>query len=387
MPEKLPFKLYRRPRKNKPPVFYARYLRPDGNYTAGRSTGKSREKDARVAAWEYLQTGAVTTVHRVKLKDFAQGFFDWEGDWAVNKRAGGLRISPDHCRCKNAATKNHIVAHLGDRLLTELDSATVRRFRNDLYRSGLAGATINHILGCLRAILFAAEEANLLRNLPRIERAALNQRERGILATEEVARLFAVEWDDERVRVANMVAVSTGFRLSEIHGLKRRNILDGRIEITGSWSSRERCYKAGTKNGQLSRSVPIPPAVQSALEALMQLSPWSDPETYVFYTENAPDRPFEHIKITRGLVAALTRIGIDESERKRRNLTFHSHRHFFNSMLIEARVPLQKIQRLTGHLSAAMTQRYYHTDSLDDVAEVQRQLFTIVKPDLRQAAS
>ncbi len=65
-----------------------------------------------------------------------------------------------------------------------------------------------------------------------------------------------------------------------------------------------------------------------------------------------------------------------KKERKHRNITFHSHRHFFNSLLVESRVPLQKIQRLTGHLSTEMTQRYYHSDDLTDIADIQRKIFT-----------
>ena len=44
-----------------------------------------------------------------------------------------------------------------------------------------------------------------------------------------------------------------------------------------------------------------------------------------------------------------------------RRLSFHSWRHWFNSQLIEARVPPEKIRMLTGHSGSQVTLLYHHT--------------------------
>ncbi|MBT3273911.1 MAG: tyrosine-type recombinase/integrase [Spirochaetales bacterium] len=250
-----------------------------------------------------------------------------------------------------------------------------------MYKEGYAGSTINKALGCLRAILQTAEEAHLLRALPRIQRAGLNQKETGILTQDEVSRLFALEWEDHRCYVANLIAASTGFRLGEVLGIKRRNIIPGYIKITGSWSSRRRAFKPGLKNGQRSRTVPIPDSAETAIQELLKTSPWISPDSYLLFTKRTEEKPMEHIRATRAFAEMLTKLDppITQEERTRRSIHFHSHRHFFNSLLIESRIPLQKIQRLTGHLSEEMTQLYYHTDDLSDVAEVQMKVFDFSK--------
>jgi integrase len=81
--------------------------------------------------------------------------------------------------------------------------------------------------------------------------------------------------------------------------------------------------------------------------------------------------------ITRGLYRALAEIGIDDAERRRRHLSFHSWRHWLNSQLIEAHVPPEKIRMLTGHSSSEMTLLYYHAqvDAMADVRDVQTRMF------------
>ncbi|MDR0909023.1 MAG: site-specific integrase, partial [Spirochaetaceae bacterium] len=60
---------------------------------------------------------------------------------------------------------------------------------------------------------------------------------------------------------------------------------------------------------------------------------------------------------------------MDEAERRRRKLTPHAWRHFLNTMLRSNGVSDAKIQTITGHSSAAMTD-YYTDFRVDDLQEV-----------------
>lgn len=382
MPDRLPFHIYQRSLKSGKKIYYAKYLKPDGTYTAGRSTGQVTRKKAEIEAWKHIQTGTITEAENQTVQEFSKGFFDWDGQWSLSKRSAGRRLSREQCKRNNSVLENHVNRLLGQRYLSEIDTATVRHFRNTLYKEGYAGSTINKALGALRAILEYAEELHLLRGMPRIERAGLNQEERGILTPDEVKALFSLSWLDIRAYAANLIAASTGFRLSEILGIKFRNIEKDYINITGVWNWREQAYIDKLKNNQRSRRVPVPVSVQEAIEKLSDLHPFGpDPEHYILFSDHSPDYPVRDKFISNHFYKMLERLDppITPAERERRNITFHSHRHFFNSLLVESRIPLQKIQQLTGHLSASMTQRYYHQSNLDDVAEIQRELFTIVK--------
>ena len=239
MLERPPFTLYKRTLKSGKKVYYARFLRPNGTYTAGRSTKESNKKKAQLVAWNHLQTGNVTQKKNLTLKEFSENFFNWDNEWALSKRSAGRRLSAKQCSCNNSLIKLHINRLLGNRYLSEIDTAMIRRFRNTMYKEGYAGSTINKALGALRAVLEYAEELHLLRGIPRIERAGLNQKEKGILTNDEVKKLFNLIWEDKRAYTANLIAASTGFRLSEILGLKIGNIQDEHIEITeADWKRR-----------------------------------------------------------------------------------------------------------------------------------------------------
>ena len=73
--------------------------------------------------------------------------------------------------------------------------------------------------------------------------------------------------------------------------------------------------------------------------------------------------------ILKKFYGALELIGITSEQRKSRRLTFHSHGHFLNTALRAARVSDPLVQRLTGHRTSEMTERYSHF-VLEDFAEV-----------------
>jgi integrase len=266
--------------------------------------------------------------------------------------------------------------------LSCIDRAVIKDFRNDLFNHGYSGNTINKILSALRTILEEAEEHSLIQYVPKIDGAAINPKQKGILTIEEVRRLFSTEWKSDPVHchppqdhfmgyVGNLLASSTGLRLGELLALTLSDIhLDeGYIFVRRSW---DKLYGMNetTKTGKV-RHIFIPGGIKEELEKLIQLNPnQKNPESFLFYSPKTPDKPAEPKIFTRSLYTAMRKIGITENIRRERNITFHSWRHWFNSLLVNAKIPLQKVQSLTGHLTAEMTQHYYHSDDMGDVVKV-----------------
>ncbi|WP_319477387.1 site-specific integrase [Marispirochaeta aestuarii] len=384
-----PFKIIKRKDR---PYFLAAYLLPDGTYTAARSTGETSRRKAEAVAWKHVLNGKVSASTIATVADICKlkkdpdtgkeksHFFDWENEWALNRRSAGKRLSKHHCKHNNSLLDTHVIPMIGKVKLSDLDTVTVRNVRNNMFKKGYAGQTINHVLGVIKHLIEWADDHHLIRHHVRIERAAIKNKARGVLTQAEVKKLFAEKWSkDPRPFVASMIAAATGFRLGEIQGLRIADYERGRLTVRGVWSDSDGGYRPGTKNGQESRSVPIPPAVCDEIEKLIAANPWSKfPGQYLIYSLHDAGRPIGDKAITGGYYKALKLIGITEDIRKQRNITFHSFRHFFNSMLIESRVPVEKIQQLTGHLSAAMTAHYYHATEFDDVAEAQERLFKVV---------
>jgi integrase len=306
-----------------------------------------------------------------------QGFFGYEGRWVLDRRASGKRLSPRQCEDKQQTFNKHVIPMLGQMKLHQINRAVLKDFRNGMYKAGYSGSTINRALDWIRAVLEAAEDENRIEAVPRIDRAASKPAQRGILSVDEFHRIFMVRWIDPRAYLANALAAVTGCRMGEVLALRASNIDPGRllVAVERSYDSAERVMSQTTKNGKV-RPITVPPMVCRGLETLAEANPQGEDDPLVFWSDETPDKPCDYKLITRGLYRAMAQIGIDEVERRRRSLSFHSWRHWLNSRLIETHVPPEKIRMLTGHSSSDMTLLYYHAqvDAMGDVREVQARM-------------
>lgn len=291
--------------------------------------------------------------------------------WATDKKVRGKRISQRHCIERQRTLDTLIILVLGKEKLTNITALKIKSPRNDLYNKNYSGSLINKVLSTLKTILEYAEERHLIQFVPKIERAADNAQHNGILTPEEVKRLFSFQWDNFIGYVGNKLAACTGLRLGEIQALTISDIHDNYINVWRSWDNVLHKFNETTKTGK-ERNIFIPAILKKDIELLIDINP--DQCGFVFFSNNI-DRPAGQRLFTGSFYRALNHIGIDTRYRKERNITFHSHRHFFNSLLINAKIPLQKVQSITGHITHDMSQHYYHLDDMKDVISIQENLF------------
>jgi integrase len=121
--------------------------------------------------------------------------------------------------------------------------------------------------------------------------------------------------------------------------------------------------------------VPIPGKTSSFLKKLIETSPYQDPDDLVFWGVDRKN-PIDHKIIAKKLYQAFKKIGISKEDRKERNITFHSWRHFFNSFF-RTKIPDAKLQRMTGHKNIQMTEYYTHfrIEDFQDVLQIQEDFF------------
>ena len=158
--------------------------------------------------------------------------------------------------------------------------------------------------------------------------------------------------------------------------MQETKLADGRnaalLVVDASWERSGRLKS--TKNGR-ARLAPVPPVVSADLRAVMDDSPWKDPDHLVFYPAS-PARPMSHHKIDDDFQRALRAAGIDEAQRKTRAISFHSWRHWANSMLVNRGLPPLRAQQIIGHTSLKMTQTYLHAgEDFSDVLAITDGLF------------
>ena len=206
-----------------------------------------------------------------------------------------------------------------------------------------------------------------------ISKLAEKPKEKRILTLDEVHDLFVDPdaWRDLKYYTANLLAASTGMRLGEVQGLQTRYVHDEYVAVMHSWG---RKHGLQPPKGGKPREVPIPAKTSDYLRRVTE--PGADPESFVFYGVD-PRTPLDHKTIAEALYEALKAIEIDEPKREARNITFHSWRHFFNT-ICRSRIPDHKLRRLTGHRTEAMTEHYTHIrlEDFQDLAELQAEVFS-----------
>ena len=209
-------------------------------------------------------------------------------------------------------------------------------------REGLQPATVNRDLSLLSHIFTKAIEWGHLTDHPmkggKVKKLPGETMRERILTPEEETTLLAEA--SPRLQPILILALDTGMRRGEILGLTWDRVDLRQAEILLPHS----------KNGRMRRL----PLTDRALEALRALHPPSTTRGHVFTLRNG--RPQRDIR--EGFAGAIQRAGLP-------GLRPHDLRHTFATRLVIAGVDIVTVQRLLGHQTLAMTQRYAHPTSAD----------------------
>jgi integrase len=383
-----PFSLYKRRRSGATDYsYYVQFWNPEtSSYSSGRSVERLREdldldpelyspkkkSDARliVEAW-ISKTGNRRTIKEPRLGEYCLDFWDWNASTYIRSiRLRGKTIGKEYVSNNYSYIKRYICSKpLGDIHLSKVTPAAIESFILDIKASTtLSNTSCNAILCAIGKPLAEAFRLGLINENPltRVAKLQKDTAPKGILTSKEISALFSTDWDDDRVRIAAMLALSCGLRLGEILGLQNTALIDDRLIITGAYGKEEGLKT--TKNGK-SRIVPLPFLLKSELGKLLTRNPHN--ESWIFWSEK-PGVPIHFKTIEKAFYNQLTKIGIKDmplgeggqphpGSRQARNITFHSLRHLYNTLLRGA-IPDELLRECTGHLSASMTEHYDHAE-------------------------
>lgn len=321
-----------------------------------------------------------------KLLDFLANFWDYDkSEYVQDKLAHGKRIGKRHCY---EMTRNLLYWRdffKPEETIEELTPERLKDFekylRNRKTAKGggtLSTVTMDNIIKTGSIAFKWAVKEDYIQKSPfdRLTVYSKQNRERGILTNQEAAALFKHgKWTDERARVASLVAMTTGLRCGEILALRFCDLEENRIQVRHAWSEKDG-LKA-PKNGK-SRIVPLLPAVRKELLKLGLKNPHNvkSTERFIFFG-TIPEKPIVHNLLNDGLAEALESIGIDEDQRKERNIVFHSWRHYY-ATTIANKVDERHAQLALGHLSPSMTKHYAdhkREEEIDIVADASMNIF------------
>jgi len=233
----------------------------------------------------------------------------------------------------------NLTRFFGNPKLDHITPRLIVAYKNKRYTDGIKPATINRELATLKkAFNLARREWEWCSDNP-VCRVSMerenNTRDRWLTVEEEQRLLQAVSpW----LRDVIIFALNTGMRMGEILALTWAGVDLFRRTVTVFRS----------KNGER-RTIPINSTV---LEVLTRKHPARSRMTDLVFHSQA-ETVLDGSNIRRGLNAALRGAKIQDFH-------FHDLRHTFATRIVQAGVDLYKVQRLLGHKSPIMTQRYAH---------------------------
>lgn len=361
-------------------VYY--YYRPydeDGNLTTPKSTGQKTKTAARRFCEELIKIGGLHTYRDISFNEFAKNWWIYDKcDYVQSKLKRGYTFSRMYVDIQRMNLDKHILPYFGKKKLNRITSKDIETWLFSFVDKGLSNSTANHNFATLRIMFNEAFRLDYIKRNPikSVRPLKENVKRKGLLSDSEFKSLFDGNrineiWGKELYFTANLLSAMTGMRLGEIQGLQSEDVKKNYINVCHSL---DRKYGLKGTKTKVNRKVPVTDRLLILLESFKD----QNKQGYLFSNDNGLS-PLYHKTITKALYKALETIGIDKEIRKKRNITFHSWRHFFITKLREAKIHDNIIRLVSGHRTKEMTERYTNTDSLtfDSVRKVQEKNFLI----------
>jgi integrase len=322
--------------------------------------------------------------------EYAQGFWERGSDYLQNQE-GRADITPAYIdNCKKMVI-NQILPFFADKPLEKITGKDINKwllgFKRREIKTGdkteiksYKNTYANTVLGTLNTMMAWAAEQEIIRVNPcaKVKKLKNDRKNIEIITVAETQKLFPENWravwgDKEIAYTANRLASLTGMRAGEILALRGEYVFDDYIYVCGSYGD----YGYGPTKTKETRFIPLIPEMTALLKKLAE----RNGKGYVFSLDGGAT-PVSRMYIYKEFHRALKRIGITQSEIRRRGLSLHSWRHFLNTELQRQGLSLPQVQAVTGHKSDRMTESYSHVDArqLSDVMEAQRVIAGDKKP-------
>jgi integrase len=295
--------------------------------------------DIRAEKVRNIRHGGFLPSKKIKAPHFKDVWAKYE-TWAeTNKTRNG--------KDDKSLYQNHLKERFADKRLNEVTSFDIERLKAALQKSGLAPASVKHIIVLLRQIFNKAILWGLYRGgnptkgvkMPTVQ----NQKTR-FLSHEEadglLQALAAMRTSD--LHDMTLLSLHTGLRAGEIFNLKG-NDLDFQNGIITILDPKNKVTRYAYMTGTIR-------------EMLLNRKPQT-PEGLVF-----PDRNGKKIEaISQRFRLIVSKLGFNKGiTDTRQKVTFHTLRHTHASWLALQGESLITIRDILGHKTTAMTERYSH---------------------------
>jgi integrase len=237
----------------------------------------------------------------------------------------------------------HIIPAVGRKYLDAITRDDVLALIQKRIADGASAGSVNRVVILLRFMFnqiirwnVVGVTSNPTRDIPLLK---LNNQRQRFLSEQEASRLLVAVQQSRNPVLGGIVAMLL------LTGARKREVMDARWDCI-DWSGR--IWKIPISKSGVARYVPLS---DGALLLLRQRQLQSAKDCLWVFANPESLKPYTCI--TNAWVTARTRAGLE-------NLRMHDLRHSFASFLVNNGRSLYEVQRILGHSSARMTERYAH---------------------------
>jgi integrase len=302
---------------------------------------RTKSKNVAIELEAALKTSLITGVHQTvknapTLIEFETRLF---AHLKIHVKARSLQFYKEQY---DVLTKSP----LGKLRLSLIDAAAVDVFKQWRQAQGVAVITVNHAIRTLRRALHQAEEWHLISRAPKLKLMPGENSREAVVAEIDLTRMIEyaqVAYPRSVFQFLLPVLVDTGLRISEACRLKRDDVFLGKKPKPSYLTVTE------GKSKYSKREVPLTSRAVTAIEAA-----WSRSRCPYIFTAYGGRRP-----LTRHYATQQFRL-LADALRMTPDTVLHSTRHTFCTRLGESGADAFTIQKLAGHSSITISQRYVH---------------------------
>ncbi|MCL2411090.1 MAG: site-specific integrase [Treponema sp.] len=318
-----------------------------------------------------------------EFTSFLSTFWDWETSPYINEKLRKAHgIHRRHCRTQARAIPLYWQPFFEGRFLGEITAGDIDAFINHVGQMEFSADRKNGVIKAgIKPLRWAYAKGMIEKDPTRGHiMFAGEKQKRNILTPSAAAAIFRVEWQDERAKLANMLAAVTGMRSGEIQALRFQDLGVDCLYVRASWNKLDGLKLP--KNNE-TRTVEIFfPDLMNRLIELAKSNPWGvSPDSFVFWSATRKSVPMHGQAFRNGLRDALKQIGFTDVESKK--YLFHGWRHFFTSYMI-GKLDKKLLKTQTGHKTDVMLAHYadHATDGDREIIQtVGRKTFAGLLPE------
>lgn len=246
---------------------------------------------------------------------------------------------------EEAHFRNWLSPVLKDMPLKDIRPLHLERVKKNMLDAGRAPRMLQYVFATFRQAwnqgrrdgLISEDSPSKQVKLPRID----NKRTRFLTHEEANLLLEDLSMRSQQLHDISLLSLHTGMRAGEIFSLTWNDVHtdQGTIDILDA--------KGGDRTAFMTNKVRV----------MFERLPHGRPREFVF-----KDRNGKQIKeMSNAFNRAVKDLGFNDGiVDRRQKLIFHSYRHSFASWLVSEGEDLYRVQKLMGHASLAMVQRYAH---------------------------